>query len=122
MIRRPPRSTRTDTLFPYTTLFRSPHPEGRVGALIGAIMEDDEVADAFIVEGDAPVVGVDVDGGEIAVGEVREQLGDAVLDQVDARRFERLEEARREAERDDIAGPRPLRSEARRGGKECVGK
>src|SRR3546814_17188440 len=29
MIRRPPRSTRTDTLFPYTTLFRS--PGGRVG-------------------------------------------------------------------------------------------
>src|SRR3546814_3273565 len=26
MIRRPPRSTRTDTLFPYTTLFRSVHP------------------------------------------------------------------------------------------------
>src|SRR3546814_4116773 len=25
MIRRPPRSTRTDTLFPYTTLFRSGH-------------------------------------------------------------------------------------------------
>src|SRR3546814_5402214 len=29
MIRRPPRSTRTDTLFPYTTLFRS----GRAGTL-----------------------------------------------------------------------------------------
>src|SRR3546814_10778224 len=26
MIRRPPISTRTDTLFPYTTLFRSEHP------------------------------------------------------------------------------------------------
>src|SRR3546814_12943731 len=26
MIRRPPRSTRTDTLFPYTTLFRSADP------------------------------------------------------------------------------------------------
>src|SRR3546814_13173512 len=26
MIRRPPRSTRTDTLFPYTTLFRSQLP------------------------------------------------------------------------------------------------
>src|SRR3546814_7191429 len=26
MIRRPPRSTRTDTLFPYTTLFRSQYP------------------------------------------------------------------------------------------------
>src|SRR3546814_4736160 len=30
MIRRPPRSTRTDTLFPYTTLFRSRRP-GRRG-------------------------------------------------------------------------------------------
>src|SRR3546814_4893627 len=29
MIRRPPRSTRTDTLFPYTTLFRSVRPEAR---------------------------------------------------------------------------------------------
>src|SRR3546814_9405368 len=29
MIRRPPRSTRTDTLFPYTTLFRSVHPTQR---------------------------------------------------------------------------------------------
>src|SRR3546814_8441489 len=29
MIRRPPRSTRTDTLFPYTTLFRS-------GGVVGA--------------------------------------------------------------------------------------
>src|SRR3546814_15938445 len=27
MIRRPPRSTRTDTLFPYTTLFRSRHEQ-----------------------------------------------------------------------------------------------
>src|SRR3546814_15028047 len=29
MIRRPPRSTRTDTLFPYTTLFRSRRGESR---------------------------------------------------------------------------------------------
>src|SRR3546814_5314514 len=37
MIRRPPRSTRTDTLFPYTTLFRSPrsaeHHAARAGCL-----------------------------------------------------------------------------------------
>src|SRR3546814_12366889 len=33
MIRRPPRSTRTDTLFPYTTLFRSLGPGGRAMAL-----------------------------------------------------------------------------------------
>src|SRR3546814_14820780 len=29
MIRRPPRATRTDTLFPYTTLFRSNQALGR---------------------------------------------------------------------------------------------
>src|SRR3546814_13532404 len=35
MIRRPPRSTRTDTLFPYTTLFRSlARPAGRVVATV----------------------------------------------------------------------------------------
>src|SRR6056297_4098950 len=43
MIRRPPRSTRTDTLFPYTTLFRSTgwHPRHLVledaGQLLAAI-------------------------------------------------------------------------------------
>src|SRR3546814_14028874 len=31
MIRRPPRSTRTDTLFPYTTLYRSPPPQDHPG-------------------------------------------------------------------------------------------
>src|SRR3546814_7803398 len=42
MIRRPPRSTRTDTLFPYTTLFRSkkkgdgdPSPSSRSAAADG---------------------------------------------------------------------------------------
>src|SRR3546814_19541632 len=30
MIQRPPRSTRTDTLFPYTTLFRSPRLRPRL--------------------------------------------------------------------------------------------
>src|SRR3546814_11801543 len=33
MIRRPPRSTRTDTLFPYTTLFRSAFRQGFHGLL-----------------------------------------------------------------------------------------
>src|SRR3546814_3593959 len=33
MIRRPPRSTRTDTLFPYTTLFRSERGHARGGDL-----------------------------------------------------------------------------------------
>src|SRR3546814_14012910 len=34
MIRRPPRSTRTDTLFPYTTLFRSP-ARNPISAIMG---------------------------------------------------------------------------------------
>src|SRR3546814_19014336 len=41
MIRRPPRSTRTDTLFPYTTLFRSCRLDcgDRIGSL-GCISDD----------------------------------------------------------------------------------
>src|SRR3546814_7340667 len=34
MIRRPPRSTRTDTLFPYTTLFRSHYAIARAGMVV----------------------------------------------------------------------------------------
>src|SRR3546814_12164527 len=37
MIRRPPRSTRTDTLFPYTTLFRS--DAGRLVGLVARAAE-----------------------------------------------------------------------------------
>src|SRR3546814_20315721 len=36
MIRRPPRSTRTDTLLPYTTLFRSVQ---NVGAYLGSLLQ-----------------------------------------------------------------------------------
>src|SRR3546814_4989065 len=42
MNRRPPRSTRTDTLFPYTTLFRSLFPMGtRLAERLRARMEAD---------------------------------------------------------------------------------
>src|SRR3546814_17003251 len=42
MIRRPPRSTRTDTLFPYTTLFRSLEQtrQGQQGAAEGGLLPD----------------------------------------------------------------------------------
>src|SRR3546814_16658614 len=48
MIRRPPRSTRTDTLFPYTTLFRSKRiswedrqmaDEARINAVVSDIVD-----------------------------------------------------------------------------------
>src|SRR3546814_14323966 len=43
MIRRPPRSTRTDTLFPYTTLFRSLD-------VIVAVHRIDEARGIFILQ------------------------------------------------------------------------
>src|SRR3546814_13850008 len=50
MLRRPPRPTRTDTLFPYTTLFRSAvdHHSVHRNLLAGADQED--IADRHLVE------------------------------------------------------------------------
>src|SRR3546814_14556892 len=45
MIRRPPRSTRTDTLFPYTTLFRSAERERDVGDAAGNVAVGQGLAD-----------------------------------------------------------------------------
>src|SRR3546814_9253480 len=48
MIRRPPRSTRTDTLFPYTTLYRSlqrRHIDAPVGGMAECGVRGTEVAD-----------------------------------------------------------------------------
>src|SRR3546814_11820597 len=51
MIRRPPRSTRTDTLFPYTTLFRSGvrNADAFMAAVDGVLYGDDPAQG--IVEG-----------------------------------------------------------------------
>src|SRR3546814_20921373 len=61
MKRRPPSSTRTDTLFPYTTLFRSDRDAG---------VAADEVDDPVVRPAEA-VVDQDLVGlaGEVAVGE-----------------------------------------------------
>src|SRR3546814_14667663 len=52
MRRRPPRSTRTDTLFPFTTLFRSDFGEG-----VAAIADDraDDGSMRLVFEGDEPM-------------------------------------------------------------------
>src|SRR3546814_19343652 len=49
MIRRPPRSTRTDTLFPYTTLFRSCRALGEQGGYCGH--QDGKYENPPIIEG-----------------------------------------------------------------------
>src|SRR3546814_15210216 len=61
MIRRPPRSTRTDTRFPYTTLFRSPDihrlgADGRAPLIGFGRMEDRRVADARMHRIDPDIV------------------------------------------------------------------
>src|SRR3546814_10675045 len=48
MCRRPPRSTRTDTLFPYTTLFRS---KSKLKAGLGRDVADDLQVDPAILGG-----------------------------------------------------------------------
>src|SRR3546814_13190453 len=58
MTRRPPRSTRTDTLFPYTTLFRS-----KAGDRIAAIDDRDfivavDAAKAQVAAAEASVAGL----------------------------------------------------------------
>src|SRR3546814_12310494 len=60
MIRRPPRSTRTDTLFPYTTLFRA-----SLEAKMIKETRESRVArrDAFTAERDDHEAGNNSDGG-----------------------------------------------------------
>src|SRR3546814_14429773 len=58
MIRRPPRSTRTDTLFPYTTLFRSVREDAVVVELYGQTCPVEQFA--HVVQDDREVVGLDL--------------------------------------------------------------
>src|SRR3546814_14843121 len=52
MIRRPPRSTRTDPLLPYTTLFRSHHPDQAEGDRAAADGVAEHLAEARLFEGE----------------------------------------------------------------------
>src|SRR3546814_2137906 len=52
MIRRPPRSTRTDTLFPYTTLFRSGLADPMCAGGLGARVEVEDVLNTDLPAGE----------------------------------------------------------------------
>ncbi len=71
-------------------------------------MEDHEIADVLELVLRLRVIFVHFGGLEAAPGEQIERLGDAGLDQVDAGRLERLQEAARESERDTF-GSKPSR-------------
>src|SRR3546814_5727085 len=92
IIRRPPRSTRTDTLFPYTTLFRS-HRHQALAAVVleaGRMHLDREPGAVgahvghFDDVGAAAVDGVP-DRAEVALGQVRVQQLDRLADDLLAR-------------------------------------
>src|SRR3546814_7794939 len=66
MLRRPPRSTRTDTLLPYPTLFRSQVARGAEGARVGALKAEDCLFAIADGEEGADALGI--------VGRTREKL------------------------------------------------
>src|SRR3546814_2857503 len=74
MIRRPPRSTRTDTLFPYTTLFRStPGSAGeKAGLRIGDVIRSIDGIDVQQSSDLPPIVGAKAPGTEVELGILRD--------------------------------------------------
>src|SRR3546814_6588084 len=98
MIRRPPRSTRTDTLFPYTTLFRSGEPAVRqhhrielvavddqqllaVGGFMHRLAENFDAAEIEAVEGFDHLVMVagDIDDARAALGALEHAPHDVIM-------------------------------------------
>src|SRR3546814_20525691 len=63
MIRQPPRSTRTDTLFPYTTLFRS------VTVITKELMEDHGATSLTEVYRTTPGISLGAGEGGTAIGD-----------------------------------------------------
>src|SRR6185437_2199424 len=70
-----------------------------------AVVSHEEVADALILECHAPVVGVDMRLSEAAIGKEVHQHDSAALDHMDAGGLQRLEEPRRQADRDTVLVP-----------------
>src|SRR3546814_11532807 len=100
MVRRPPRSKRTDTLFPYPTRFRS------------AGTRAEQAAGPQRIQRAVDLIGVAAAGQKAvdARGDVRdEQIAGTEAD-----------DARRDQSSDGLDGQARKGSEARRVGKECV--
>src|SRR3546814_16997866 len=71
MLRRPPRSTRTDTLFPYTTLFRSPLEPALIRDLADGIAAFHDAAEAVPGRGAERVRAV-IDGNRASMAALPE--------------------------------------------------
>src|SRR3546814_15398324 len=116
MIRRPPRSTRTDTLFPYTTLFRSHDrieiffASGRYPAFAIADIGSEEILTDRLVIGDRRVT-VEL-GGDRRLARVTVHRDNIWLDRFQRRQGYNGHNA--------SSRQRASRSAERRVGKECV--
>src|SRR3546814_21175317 len=109
-IRRPPRSTRTDTLFPYTTLFRSQPP---------ALRAFERHQPDLLAEHREAVVAFGIIGrGELAVVQPHDRTAPGVRHRKRAHR-ERSIGGRRLGHA-PILGRGAHRSEERRVGEECI--
>src|SRR3546814_12177416 len=119
MIRRPPRATRTDTLFPYTTLFRSAAEIGD-GVAGGAAHLRQKVAVQLL----AVLAEIDAEGGaDRAGGQLEQVAGDESLSGILADRQVLVQvgaNPRRRLGRDRPFAEQVDSSEERRGGKEWV--
>src|SRR3546814_13873549 len=99
MIRRPPRSKRTDTIFPYTTLFRSPPSESQTtdvniaeassadeGAEQGSLLDAVKAALEPAAEQPPGSIGQEEDAenaeAKPAEGEAEEELGDVTEEEL----------------------------------------
>src|SRR3546814_15074172 len=112
MIRRPPRSTRTDTLFPYTTLFRSD---------AGQPFSIQSISKVFTL-----TMALEAAGDDLWQRVGREPSGNAFNSQVQLKRERGIPRtpfinAGAHVVADEVLSPyAPPRSDGRRGGKECV--
>src|SRR3546814_15452371 len=115
MTRRPPRSTRTDTLVPYTTLFRSNKSinSGDISSIEGLSSMDDV---------DRRILRVLQEASDLPVAEIAERVG--LSPSPCWRRIQKLEAegaVERPAALLNTATMNVGRSDARRAGNECVG-
>src|SRR3546814_20472956 len=128
MIRRPPRATRTDTLFPYTTLFRSPAVEGHaVHDRRHAVLADaeEDLAPARLLGAHHAGAGDRRAGVPGEVGPAADQAGDGLGERLQhlARRLpggHGVVEPEGGQRLPPAGAPLGVRSEERRVGEECV--
>src|SRR5829696_8691216 len=81
-------------------------PESRVVARRREVVALNEVARVVKHRRDLVIEAVDQPRRERLVGKMTNELIDSGVDEVDARRLERLEEARRESDADAVLNPR----------------